>query len=1292
MVFSAAHRKLGKHGLAAAFVLVATLAAALAVVWATATTAGAQEEATVPAKPTGLQFSTEPGSLDVGVSWDDVDGATEYLVRWREAGPGHKLTDGVRPQSSATTITVADYGEWVVRVEACNNAGCGRHLARRFKVEPAPEPTPTPTPEPTPEPTPAPTPEPTPEIPAKPTGLRIATQQGSLDVGLDWTHVEDAASYRVRWRPLGPGRQLNEGVSVAASGASITVADYGDWVVRLQGCNEAGCGPGATLRFTVEPLPETVAFVSVCDRTPQVRDALAAALGKDCSEIARADLGQVAELDVSETGVTTLRPGDFDGLTSMKQVNLRDNQGLTALPATVFADASGVKDIDLHGAGLTALSDRQFADMPNLRLLDLSNNSLTTLPVDVFDGSTNIRYIGLDENSLTTLPEDVFDGLSNLQWLDVNGNNITALPSDVFDGLTRLEELTLGGNQLTSTGLPADVFAGLTGLKWISLANNTTLTGLNVNLFSGLSTLERLNLHSSGLTASGLPANVFQPLSGLQELWLIGNPGAPFTLTGLGIAAGATATQRSAPANLAVEPGDGQVTLVWDDPGNSAISHQYGHIGRWGDWSDWTAASPTASGGKLRHTVTGLASGTYHVFRLRSEQGGSASPPLYSDAVILGTAGDDTLTGTLDADHIAGLGGNDTLSGDNGDDTLSGDSGDDTLDGGAGNDTASYANAPFSVRVNLNLTGAQNTGQGNDTLVSIENVIGSSSGDNLTGLAASASVLNGGDGGDLLTGGAGDDTFLGGPGSDRVNYSGASSGVTVDLSLATAQNTGQGNDTFVSIENLTGSAHDDTLTGNNAANDISGGAGDDTVSYASAAAGVTVNLATPASNAGDARGDTLLSIKCIAGSSHNDTLTGDENDNCFDGGAGVDTLNGGAGVDTLSGGDGNDTLNGGDGVDDLSGGDGNDTLNGGGASDTLSGGAGNDLLSGGNGHDVISGGAGNDNLSGNAGNDNLSGGAGTDLLSGGGGSDILEGGPGGDTLNGGGGGGRDIASYASASAGVTVNLATPASNTGDAQGDNFTHIHDLLGSAHNDTLTGDNLANIIEGGAGRDALDGGGGNDTASYSTASAGVTVNLATPADNTGDAQGDTFTNIETILGSPHDDTLTGDGSANILAGTAGDDTLSGGAGDDRLNGATGDDTLNGDAGDDTLIGGDDDDTLNGGAGDDALIGGDDDTLNGGAGDDEFFFWASFGADSISDYTLGASTAASEKIHLCMGTASNKPTYSGSANGSDHVITVTFNSVATGAITLTGQANDANIGNVNIVNHAADGTTCAP
>ena len=82
------------------------------------------------------------------VEWDDVAGADDYLVRWRVAGPGNRLNDGVRASSSDTRITVADYGDWVVRVEACNDSGCGPGQAKRFQVEPAPTPTPTPTPVP----------------------------------------------------------------------------------------------------------------------------------------------------------------------------------------------------------------------------------------------------------------------------------------------------------------------------------------------------------------------------------------------------------------------------------------------------------------------------------------------------------------------------------------------------------------------------------------------------------------------------------------------------------------------------------------------------------------------------------------------------------------------------------------------------------------------------------------------------------------------------------------------------------------------------------------------------------------------------------------------------------------------------------------------------------------------------------------------------------------------------------------------------------------------------------------
>ncbi len=241
----------------AQYAIRSTLLAAvlLTLIWAGTTTAHAQGER--PAKPTGLRVTTVPGSLEVSVEWNDVAGAADYRVRWRVAGPGNRLNDGVRASSSDTRITVANYGDWVVRVEACNDSGCGPGQAKRFQVEPVPELTSTATPEPTPTPIPEPAATPTPEsISVKPTGLQVTVTTGSLEVAVEWNDVAGAADYRVRWRVAGPGNRLNDGVRASSSDTRITVADYGDWVVRVEACNDSGCGPGQAKRFQVESVPE----------------------------------------------------------------------------------------------------------------------------------------------------------------------------------------------------------------------------------------------------------------------------------------------------------------------------------------------------------------------------------------------------------------------------------------------------------------------------------------------------------------------------------------------------------------------------------------------------------------------------------------------------------------------------------------------------------------------------------------------------------------------------------------------------------------------------------------------------------------------------------------------------------------------------------------------------------------------------------------------------------------------------------------------------------------------------
>jgi VCBS repeat-containing protein len=171
-----------------------------------------------------------------------------------------------------------------------------------------------------------------------------------------------------------------------------------------------------------------------------------------------------------------------------------------------------------------------------------------------------------------------------------------------------------------------------------------------------------------------------------------------------------------------------------------------------------------------------------------------------------------------------------------------------------------------------------------------------------------------GGGADVLFGGDHPDVFNGSPGpfssgDDTVDYSHATTGLTADL-LHPANNTNAAaGDTYISIENLRGTAFDDILTGDGNNNVLEGGlgnnilngsGGNDTASYAHATAGVTVSLAiaTPQNTIG-AGTDTLNNISNLTGSHFNDTLTGDSHDNVLSGNGGNDILFGGGGNDTF---------------------------------------------------------------------------------------------------------------------------------------------------------------------------------------------------------------------------------------------------------------------------------------------------------------------------------------------------------------------------------------------------------
>lgn len=296
-----------------------------------------------------------------------------------------------------------------------------------------------------------------------------------------------------------------------------------------------------------------------------------------------------------------------------------------------------------------------------------------------------------------------------------------------------------------------------------------------------------------------------------------------------------------------------------------------------------------------------------------------------------------------------------------------------------------------------------------------------------------------------------------------------------------------GNDT------INGKEGNDTLDGGDGDDTLIGGKGFDTITYAAAAAGVTINLAlTTQQNTGGGGNETIKQVEKIIGSAHDDTLTGNADNNFFVGGAGGDTIDGGLGFDTVSyetaGANVHARINGpgatGDAAGDdltniekLIGSDHDDELDGNTGANVLIGGLGVDTLLSYGGKDLLDGGKGNDTLIGDTGNQKLLGGADNDVIDGRVGADFINGGA-----------GIDTATYENSLAGVTVNIGLSTKlllkgqkSAGDAKGDKLISIENLTGSSHDDKLTGSKVANEITGGDGRDILKGGGGADTFIY-------------------------------------------------------------------------------------------------------------------------------------------------------------------------------------------------------------------
>ncbi|MFC3440403.1 M10 family metallopeptidase C-terminal domain-containing protein [Sphingobium rhizovicinum] len=718
----------------------------------------------------------------------------------------------------------------------------------------------------------------------------------------------------------------------------------------------------------------------------------------------------------------------------------------------------------------------------------------------------------------------------------------------------------------------------------------------------------------------------------------------------------------------------------------------------------------------------------------------------YGSDTLNGGAGNDIIDGADSVDVIYGGSGNDTIYGGWESDTLYGEAGDDvfinreylslsnvewgdTIDGGSGTDRLDLSGITATWGAIIDLAAGtwryEPEYGGTWSITSVENIDGTQQNDVITGSTA-VNVINGnagndqvyaGSGNDVVNGGDGDDLLVGGAGNDVFNGGGGK-----DLVYGEA-----GNDTFIIEDGWIGSYGEI----------FAGGAGSDTFDFSA------TSVTTSITNLDDGEFSytpfgsgaiTLSSVENVVGNGGADTMIGTGAANIFTGNGGNDVLQSHGGADTLLGGDGNDLLNGG--------GD-NDTLNGGADTDTATyagalgavtvslaiagaqatGGSGSDTLIS---IENLTGSSYNDTLTGNSGANTLNGGEGADVLAGGTGNDIYYVDDAGDNVVELDGAGTDTI-FSSVSYALTGRIVETLTLLGaaalDGIGNNRANTINgndgsniLSGLDGNDTLNGGLGADTLNGGAGNDIMDGGAHTDGATYVDATAAVTVSLAIAgAQNTIGAGTDTLINIEKLIGSGFNDTLTGNSGNNTLDGGAGADVLTGGTGDDiyyvdnvgdnvveadgggtdrifssvsytlsgrivetltltgsaNING-TGNgraNTLTGNIGNNVLLGLDGNDSMNGGSGDDMLNGGlGADSMTGALGQDRFVFDSALGGgniDTITDYTVADDTISLENAiftGLATGTLSSGAFFIGSA-ANDSTDRIIYNS-ATGAL----------------------------
>ena len=319
-------------------------------------------------------------------------------------------------------------------------------------------------------------------------------------------------------------------------------------------------------------------FVPVADRTPQVRDAIVAAIPgvTDAAQVTAAQLATITNLNLRDKSISLLKTGDFFGLTALTNLNLFSNQ-FSSLPSSIFDGLTALTTLRLGGnavdplpliVSLQSVGEGEFkavittgAPFNIVLPITVTNGSISggTISVMIPQGSAasaSFTVIGtsakvsfgylpglpnnhygytLAQSTVCNRTEAVADAiakavgvtdcsaltevdLATITSLDISGVSLASLAAGDFDGMLSLRSLYLGNNELT--GLPSGIFDDLVSLRELFL-NSNKLTTLSGGIFSNLTSLT--NLYLQGNDLSSLSSSVFDGLSSLKHLGLEDN-------------------------------------------------------------------------------------------------------------------------------------------------------------------------------------------------------------------------------------------------------------------------------------------------------------------------------------------------------------------------------------------------------------------------------------------------------------------------------------------------------------------------------------------------------------------------------------------------------------------------------------------------------------------------------------------------------------------------------------------------------------------------------------------------